>query len=95
MIYWMSKNTNYQLDRYSIFVTGFDPETEGEDARCKVEWGDEENECGIVVMGDIRNLSDTEIDRRFAAGLVALADEVGEERLEEAAAFCFEPYAKK
>ena len=46
-------------------------------------------------MGDIRNLSDSEIDRRFAAGLVALADEVGEERLEEAAAFCFEPYAKK
>lgn len=92
MIYWMSENTANQLDRFGIAVFGFDPEREGENASCMVEWGDDEDECGVVVLGDIRLLSDMEIDRRFAAGLVALAEYEGNERLEEAATLCLAPH---
>ena len=95
MIYWMSENTANQLDRFGIAVFGFDPEREGEDARCMVEWGDGEDECGVVALGDIRLLPDMEIDRRFAAGLRGLAEGECSDILEEAAAYCLEPYLKR
>lgn len=93
MIYWMSENTNEQLDRFNVSVTGFDPEREGDDARCMVEWGDDE--CGIVKLGDIRNLTEAEIDRRFAAGLRGLAKGEGSDILDEAATLCLAPYLKR
>lgn len=93
MIYWMSENTDKQLARFGVSVTGFDPEREADNARCMVEWGD--GECGLIPLGDVRNLTDREIDRRFAAGLRGLAEGDGSDILDEAAALCLEPYTRR
>lgn len=90
MVYWMSDNTNRVLDEHGIVVYGFDPEKDGEDARCSIEWG--EDKSGVLPLGDVRHLTDVEIDRRFASAVKGLALAENDEELAEVADLLLLPY---
>ena len=73
MIAWMSEETNRVIDKFGLAVFGYHCDNE-DDARMVVEMGDEEY---VLILGDVRNLTPYEINRRFYAamrGIDALSD---------------------
>ena len=69
MIFWMSPKCNRLMDRYGISAYGFDKERDGADAEVILEVGGEETERSAR-LGDVTNLSDEAIERRFVAAVL-------------------------
>ena len=85
MVYWMSDRTKRILDEAHIGVIGFQPGCYGACSAVTIEL---ENGPQTRWMGDVRGMSDDEIDARFAeevmsyglaahdAPLIAVGDEL-------------------
>ena len=71
MIDWMSTKCNRLMDRYGIEAYGFDKERDGADAEVILEVGGEETERSAR-LGNVVNLTDDAIERRFAAAAFAI-----------------------
>ena len=79
MIDWMSRKCNMLMDRYGIAAYGFDKERDGADAEVILEVKGDETERPAR-LGDVRDISDEAIERRFAAACLAvgIAEGIGE-----------------
>lgn len=71
MINWMSEKCNRLMDRYGITAYGFDKERDGKDAEIILEVGGNETERSARI-GDVTDLNDDAIERRFAAAAMAI-----------------------
>ena len=71
MIDWMSKKCNKLMERYGISAYGFDKERDGKDAEVILEVHGEEPERSAR-LGDVTNLSDEAIERRFVAAVLVI-----------------------
>lgn len=71
MIDWMSVKCNRLMDRYGITAYGFDKERDGKDAEVILEVCGEETERSAR-LGNVENLTDDAIERRFAAAAFAI-----------------------
>ena len=71
MISWMSEKCNRLMDNYGLSAYGFDKERDGADAEIILEVNGEETER-TARIGNVVNLTDDEIERRFAAAAFAI-----------------------
>ena len=71
MISWMSEKCNRLMDKYGLSAYGFDKERDGADAEIILEVNGEETER-TARIGNVVNLTDDEIERRFAAAAFAI-----------------------
>lgn len=90
MIDWMSAKCNRLMDRYGISAYGFDMERDGADAEVILEVCGEETERPARI-GNVVNLTDDEIERRFAAAAFAIGIEEGIDALVIFADRMFDP----
>ena len=71
MINWMSNKCNRLIDRYGITAYGFDKERDGKDAEVILEVCGDDTEH-TAKLGDVTDLNDDAIERRFAAAAMAI-----------------------
>ena len=90
MIDWMSTKCNMLMDRYGIAAYGFDKERDGADAEVILEVCGEETERSAR-LGDVRDISDEAIERRFAAAAFAIGVNEGIDALVEFADRMLDP----
>ena len=90
MIDWMGTKCNRLMDRYGIDAYGFDMERDGADAEVAIEVGGDATEHPAR-LGDVRDLSDDEIERRFAAAVFAIGIQEGIDALVEFADRMLDP----
>ena len=70
MIYWMSERTENVLSLFNVEVIGFDPERSSKAAMCQIT---HDGVTASVRLGNVSDLDDCVIDRRFAAAMLRLA----------------------
>ncbi len=90
MIDWMSQKCNVLMDRYGISAYGFDKERDGADAEVILEVCGEGTERPARI-GNVVNLTDDEIERRFAAAAFAIGIAEGIDALVTFADRMFDP----
>ena len=90
MIDWMSEKCNRLMDKYGLSAYGFDKERDGADAEVILEVCGEETERPAR-LGNVVNLTDDEIERRFAAAAFAIGIDEGIDALVEFADRMLDP----